>query len=205
MRLNFCRPDLSVVVCTADVDSRRDGRDIEQPPVPVTNQQRQRQAKADDGASEVARRKKQRRQAENAARGERAARRQDLRNQQAATDAQTAGADAARGIHGGESAERGRDSSGGGGVGDGPPVPVGNRARQVAEDSRRDGGDREGGDGAGVGMLRGRGRPCRQMPLPEQLQVQTAGFIVERAQRRVRNRAGLYVIEHEVEYSTRRG
>ncbi|KAG6614839.1 RNA-dependent DNA polymerase [Phytophthora cinnamomi] len=39
-------------------------------------------------------------------------------------------------------------------------------------------------------------------PMPELLQVETAGYIAERARRRVRNRAGRYVREHQVEYST---
>ncbi|KAE9256740.1 hypothetical protein PF001_g33367 [Phytophthora fragariae] len=38
--------------------------------------------------------------------------------------------------------------------------------------------------------------------MPELLQVETAGFIAERARRRVRNRAGRYVREHQVEYGT---
>ncbi|KAE8973027.1 hypothetical protein PF011_g25412 [Phytophthora fragariae] len=39
----------------------------------------------------------------------------------------------------------------------------------------------------------------------ESPEVVTAGHIVERARRRVRNRAGRYVLEHEVEYSERPG
>ncbi|KAE8970321.1 hypothetical protein PF011_g26466 [Phytophthora fragariae] len=45
----------------------------------------------------------------------------------------------------------------------------------------------------------------RPSPMPELLQVATAGHIEERARRRTRNRAGRYVIEHEVEYTTRPG
>ncbi|KAE9258850.1 hypothetical protein PF008_g33509 [Phytophthora fragariae] len=51
-------------------------------------------------------------------------------------------------------------------------------------------------------MLRGRGQTRWQPPMPELLEVETAGYIVERARRRVRNRAGRYVREHQVEYST---
>jgi len=56
-----------------------------------------------------------------------------------------------------------------------------------------------------VEMVRGRGRPRLPEPTPVLLQVATAGPIVERARRRVRNRAGRYVLEHEVEYSERPG
>ncbi|KAE8902053.1 hypothetical protein PF003_g14171 [Phytophthora fragariae] len=41
--------------------------------------------------------------------------------------------------------------------------------------------------------------------MPDLLQVATAGHFVERARRRAQNRAVLYVIEHEVEYTTRPG
>ncbi|KAE9261614.1 hypothetical protein PF008_g32804 [Phytophthora fragariae] len=41
--------------------------------------------------------------------------------------------------------------------------------------------------------------------MPALLQVTTAGHIIERARRRVRNRAGRYVLEHEVEYAEQQG
>ncbi|KAE8878226.1 hypothetical protein PF010_g29196 [Phytophthora fragariae] len=41
--------------------------------------------------------------------------------------------------------------------------------------------------------------------MPTLLQVATAGHIIERARRRVRNRAGRYVLEHEVEYAEQQG
>ncbi|KAE9077604.1 hypothetical protein PF007_g24183 [Phytophthora fragariae] len=41
--------------------------------------------------------------------------------------------------------------------------------------------------------------------MPELLQVPTAGYIVERARRRVRNRAGRYELQHEVQYGVRPG
>ncbi|ETM40702.1 hypothetical protein PPTG_14704 [Phytophthora nicotianae INRA-310] len=68
-----------------------------------------------------------------------------------------------------------------------------------------DEGARTGGAAAEVEMLRGRGRPRRSEPMPALLQVATAGYIVERVRRRVRNRAGRYTLEHQVEYSTQRG
>ncbi|KAE8962061.1 hypothetical protein PR003_g31095 [Phytophthora rubi] len=80
--------------------------------------------------------------------------------------------------------------------------------RGVGADSvgGRHGSSGAGGDtGATVDMLRGRGRPRQPAPMPELLQVATAGHIEERARRRTRNRAGRYVIEHEVEYTTRPG
>ncbi|KAE9290339.1 hypothetical protein PF008_g25636 [Phytophthora fragariae] len=41
--------------------------------------------------------------------------------------------------------------------------------------------------------------------MPELLQVPTAGYIVERARRRVRNRAGRYELQHEAQYGVRPG
>ncbi|KAE8876916.1 hypothetical protein PF008_g31400 [Phytophthora fragariae] len=41
--------------------------------------------------------------------------------------------------------------------------------------------------------------------MPELLQVPTAGYIAERARRRVRNRAGRYELQHEVQYGVRPG
>ncbi|KAE8953641.1 hypothetical protein PR002_g32315, partial [Phytophthora rubi] len=63
----------------------------------------------------------------------------------------------------------------------------------------------ESDDTAAVEMLRGRGRPRQPVPMPELLQVPTAGYIVERARRRVRNRAGRYELQHEVQYGVRPG
>ncbi|KAE9094251.1 hypothetical protein PF010_g17179 [Phytophthora fragariae] len=72
-----------------------------------------------------------------------------------------------------------------------------------------DSGDSElvqlGDDAAAVEMLRGRGRPRQPVPMPELLQVPTAGYIVDRARRRVRNRSGRFELQHEVQYGVRPG
>ncbi|KAE8976141.1 hypothetical protein PF011_g24177 [Phytophthora fragariae] len=62
-----------------------------------------------------------------------------------------------------------------------------------------------GDDAAAVEMLRGRGRPRQPVPMPELLQVPTAGYIVDRARRRVRNRSGRFELQHEVQYGVRPG
>ncbi|KAE9089912.1 hypothetical protein PF007_g19436 [Phytophthora fragariae] len=41
--------------------------------------------------------------------------------------------------------------------------------------------------------------------MPELLQVPTAGYIVDRARRRVRNRSGRFELQHEVQYGVRPG
>ncbi|KAF4146321.1 hypothetical protein GN958_ATG04507 [Phytophthora infestans] len=55
---------------------------------------------------------------------------------------------------------------------------------------------------AEVGVLRGSQRSRRPDPMPALLQVATAGYIVARARRRIRNRAGRYTLEHQAEYVT---
>ncbi|KAE8983827.1 hypothetical protein PR001_g23344 [Phytophthora rubi] len=62
-----------------------------------------------------------------------------------------------------------------------------------------------GDDAAAVEMLGGRGRPRQPVPMPELLQVPTAGYIVDRARRRVRNRSGRFERQHEVQYGVRPG
>ncbi|ETO74926.1 hypothetical protein F444_09412 [Phytophthora nicotianae P1976] len=75
----------------------------------------------------------------------------------------------------------------------------------ASREGEADEGARTGGAAAEVETLRGRGRQRRPEPMPALLQVATAGYIVERARRRVRNRAGHYTLDPRVEYSTQRG
>ncbi|KAE8959471.1 hypothetical protein PR001_g30704 [Phytophthora rubi] len=147
-----------------------------QPKPPVRNRGRKRKAEA-DAEAKVLEEGRQRRRREAEAREARAARRQAAHHEPSAAEAKAAGADSASGIHGGADTQGGDDGGGG----------------------RAADGD---GQGAVVEMLRGRGQVRWQPPMPELLQVETAGYIVERARRRVRNRAGRYVREHQVEYST---
>ncbi|KAE9270147.1 hypothetical protein PF001_g28918 [Phytophthora fragariae] len=147
-----------------------------QPKPPVRNRGRKRKAEA-DAEAKVLEEGRQRRRREAEAREARAARRQAAHHEPSAAEAKAAGADSASGIHGGADTQGGDDGGGG---------------RAAAGD----------GQGAAVEMLRGRGQARWQPPMPELLQVETAGYIVERARRRVRNRAGRYVREHQVEYST---
>ncbi|EGZ07891.1 hypothetical protein PHYSODRAFT_288758 [Phytophthora sojae] len=108
-----------------------------------------------------------------------------------------AGADRATGVHAGEEADGDkRGAARRSGEGQDEHVRVG---EAVDGDEDAEGRDEQG---AVVDMLRGRGRARWQPPMPELLQVETAGYIVERARRRVSNRAGRYVREHQVEYST---
>ncbi|POM76638.1 Hypothetical protein PHPALM_6101 [Phytophthora palmivora] len=83
-----------------------------------------------------------------------------------------------------------------------------NEASAEAEDGRDEtdtGHDGETSVQAAVEMLRGRGWTRRPKPMLELLQVETAGHIVECGRRRARNRAGRYVLEHEVEYGVHSG
>ncbi|KAJ8525454.1 hypothetical protein ON010_g15660 [Phytophthora cinnamomi] len=157
----------------------------------------------------------QRRREADTAREARLARRRAARDEQKAPEAEEVGPDDDQGLHGGARAEVRRRSAG-----DEATREVGERERQAVGQGRpttephdevRDDGhgtEREGASAVTVGaveMRQGRGRRRQPAPLPELLQVATAGYIVERARRRVRNRAGRYVLEHQVEYSTRRG
>ncbi|KAG6614971.1 RNA-dependent DNA polymerase [Phytophthora cinnamomi] len=167
-----------------------------QPKPAVRNRGWKRRAEADAEAKAYEETKGRRRR-EADEREARAARRQAARHEQEAAEAEAASTDAASGIHGGAEADdheaktiarRGPDADDHGCHGE---------ASTDTEESAVD-GER----GATVEMLRGQGRPRWQPPMPELLQVETAGYIVERARRRVRNRAGRYVREHQVEYST---
>ncbi|KAE9268807.1 hypothetical protein PR003_g31321, partial [Phytophthora rubi] len=186
------------------------------PPPAKPQRRRAKQARPLGGQDADEAQKRRRREEADAARERRAARREAGRHEPkaAATKAVAAGGDdgvndaapAARGEEAGpkdehelKRAER-RDA-------DRREARTGD-GRGVGADSvgGRHGSSGAGGDtGATVDMLRGRGRPRQPAPMPELLQVATAGHIEERARRRTRNRAGRYVIEHEVEYTTRPG
>ncbi|KAE9169724.1 hypothetical protein PF004_g28099 [Phytophthora fragariae] len=178
--------------------TRATGDAAARPQLAVRDQGRKRKARAGVAVEEEAARQQRlaKRRQGDAAREERAARRQAHRNEQVSTVAQAAGADADNGVHGGDDArQEERDDEGRGAStrsDDGPGV------------GQAGAGSSEVG-GAEVEMLRGRGRPRRPEPMPTLLQVATAGHIIERARRRVRNRAGRYVLEHEVEYAEQQG
>ncbi|KAE9023030.1 hypothetical protein PR001_g13015 [Phytophthora rubi] len=174
------------------------------PQLEVRGQGRKRKASAGVAVEEEAaqqQRLAKRRQGD-AAREERAARRQAHLNEQASPAAHAAGADADNGAHGSDDArQEGRDDGGRGArvrSDDGPGDAVRPGVGQAGAGSSEVGG-------AEVEMLRGRGRPRRPEPMPALLQVATAGHIIERARPRVRNRAGRYVLEHEVEYAEQQG
>ncbi|KAE8951995.1 hypothetical protein PR003_g34584, partial [Phytophthora rubi] len=136
-----------------------------------------------------------------AARKARASRRQAARDEQEAPEAPAVGADGDRGLHDGREAE--------GAEGRTIQAP----AREVRAGQQHVGAGESGDvelaqlsdDTAAVEMLRGRRRPRQPVPMPELLQVPTAGYIVERARRRVRNRAGRYELQHEAQYGVRPG
>ncbi|KAE8963637.1 hypothetical protein PR002_g29230, partial [Phytophthora rubi] len=184
--------------------ARATGDAAARPQLAVRDQGRKRKARAGVAVEEEAaqqQRLAKRRQGD-AAREERAARRQAHRNEQAPTAAHAAGADADNGVHGGDDArQEERDDEGRGAStrsDDGPGDAVRPGVGQAGTGSSEVGG-------AEVQMLRGRGRPRRPEPRTALLQVATAGHIIERARRRVRNRAGRYVLEHEVEYAEQQG
>ncbi|KAE8875156.1 hypothetical protein PF002_g31697 [Phytophthora fragariae] len=163
---------------------------------PQSSKRRKRKAVAaeetkDGGIQPPAQR---RRQSEaSAARKARESRRQAARDEQEAPEAPAVGADGDRGLHGGREAE--------GAEGRTIQAP----AREVRAGQQHVGAGESGDvelaqlsdDTAAVEMLRGRRRPRQPVPMPELLQVPTAGYIVERARRRVRNRAGRYELQHE--------
>ncbi|KAE9032940.1 hypothetical protein PR003_g8925 [Phytophthora rubi] len=186
-------------------------------PSPAKPQRRRaKQARPRSGQDPDEAQKRRRREEADAARERRAARREAGRHEQEAAATKSVAADGDDGVRDVPSADRGGEAG-----------PVDEHARKQA--GRRDGDRREAGtnDGRGTGadsvgtqhgssgasvgagaqveMLRGRGRPRQPAPMPELLQVATAGHIEKRARRRTRNRAGRYVIEHEVEYTTRPG
>ncbi|KAE9288914.1 hypothetical protein PF008_g26010 [Phytophthora fragariae] len=173
---------------------------------PAKGAQRKRKQQEGAQARDDDAHKQQRRREADAAREARATRRQATRSgEEVAADATQVDVATLDGLsaHAGLSSLQQRVESGGG-----------HRDSQGRErdDASTSGGTNQDtrcgeprGTGVAVEMVRGRGRPRRPEPTPVLLQVVTAGHIVERARRRVRNRAGRYVLEHEVEYSERPG
>ncbi|KAE9264022.1 hypothetical protein PF001_g31455 [Phytophthora fragariae] len=171
---------------------------------PQSSKRRKRKAAAaeetkDGGIQPPVQRRRQ--EEASAARKARASRRQAARDEQEAPEAPAVGADGDRGLHDGRKAN--------GAEGRAVRAP----AREVRAGQQHVGAGESGNvelaqlndDTAAVEMLRGRGRPRQPVPMPELLQVPTAGYIAERARRRVRNRAGRYELQHEVQYGVRPG
>ncbi|KAE8891153.1 hypothetical protein PF010_g8974 [Phytophthora fragariae] len=186
------------------------------PPPAKPQRRRAKQARPRSGQDPDEAQKRRRREEADAARERRAARREAGRHEQEAAATKSVAADGDDGVRDAPSADRGGEAG---------PLDEharkqagrrdGDRREAVTNDGRGTGADSVGtqhgssgasvGAGAQVEMLRGRGRPRQPAPMPELLQVATAGHIEKRARRRTRNRAGRYVIEHEVEYTTRPG
>ncbi|KAE9219288.1 hypothetical protein PF005_g7929 [Phytophthora fragariae] len=131
---------------------------------------------------------RQRQEEASAARKARASRRQAARDEQEAPEAPAVGADGDRGLR------DGREANGA----DGRAVRAPAREVRAGQQHGGTGGGsvttlaQLGDDTEAVEMLRGRGQPRQPVPMPELLQVPTAGYIVVRARRRVRNRAGTH-------------
>ncbi|KAE9061632.1 hypothetical protein PF006_g31346 [Phytophthora fragariae] len=171
---------------------------------PQSSKRRKRKAAAveetkDGGIQPPVQRRRQ--EEASAARKARASRRQAARDEQEAPEAPAVGADGDRGLH------EGREANGAEGRAVRAP------SREVRAGQQHEGAGESGDvelaqlsdDTAAVEMLRGRGRPRQPVPMTELLQVPTAGYIAERARRRVRNRAGRYELQHEVQYGVRPG